>query len=148
MPESATVTVPPTPTARPYGTLNWPGPLPSVPHFVRNAPVLSNFWIRWFAASDTYMSPAKSTPTPTGESKPPSALERPKPNAITKAPAAVNFWIRLLPVSVTNRFPEESTATPYGCMNWPLPVPNPPILDRNTPSELNFWMRLFPVSAT
>ena len=51
---SATYTWPTPSTATPEGPWNSPSPVPGVPQAVRNAPELSNFWIRWLSRSATY----------------------------------------------------------------------------------------------
>lgn len=44
--------------------------------------------------------------------------------------------ILLLPQSATMIFPFASTATPVGALNWPLPSPWEPNLNKNSPSAL------------
>ena len=47
------------PTAIPCGVLNWPGPVPRVPHFINGLPLLSNFTTRVFP----YPSATKNVPS-------------------------------------------------------------------------------------
>jgi hypothetical protein len=52
--------------AMPPGRLNWPLPLPVVPHFVMNVPSLLNFCMLLFPELTTYTLPDVSTATPIG----------------------------------------------------------------------------------
>src|SRR5258705_22135 len=65
-PESATKTVPLPSTATPHGKLNCPSPLPTLPHFVKNVPLLSNFSMRALTTSVTNTLPLASTAMPDG----------------------------------------------------------------------------------
>ena len=51
--ESATHRWPAPSMASPLGLLNWPSPVPRVPHVSRKVPVGPNFWIRLFSVSAT-----------------------------------------------------------------------------------------------
>src|SRR2546423_15510178 len=54
---SATYTKPPS-YETVWGPLNWPLPVPSVPHCARYAPPGDSIWMRLFTASATYAVPA------------------------------------------------------------------------------------------
>src|SRR4029453_92196 len=63
---SVTYTLPLESTATPCAWRNCPSPLPVVPHFERNIPLLSNFWIRSLKPSVMKTFPLASTAIPPG----------------------------------------------------------------------------------
>src|SRR5262249_58706257 len=72
-------------TATPCGFANCPTALPGLPHFVRKAPSLVNFWMRLLFTSGTKTFPFASTASSSGSLNCPSPLPR-VPHLVTNVP--------------------------------------------------------------
>ena len=109
--------------------MNWPLPLPAVPHLVMKVPIGRNFCTRLSVGSTTITLSeepmARSSVVVVVAPNCPSPVPR-LPHLVMKLPVGVNFWIRLLPESATYTSPVESTATPLGEVKLPSPVPTLP----------------------
>ena len=104
LPESTTYTSSAEEMATPDGRVNWPLPLPAVPHLVMKVPIGRNFCTRLLVGSTTITLSegpmARSSVVVVVAPNCPSPVPR-LPHLVMKLPVGVNFWIRLLPESAT-----------------------------------------------